>query len=370
MKTFTEKQNEILQTQTAEILDNIADGQSIRDILARIYVENLDEKTMKQGEIMADAILQGIKDFDADYREAQENLDHFIKRFQDEVDADKSCVERCNYWLKMGAAISAATKAMGEDNADREQILYEIEDLAVSDEEATPEREKEFRELAMEAIKNSGVMLFALTEQAHALEEMTADEAAGMLIDLGNKEIEYRAIVAMLAYTKIKNGEFEDVPVEMTAAQVAAVVCAEIEQSRIMDAVGKGNLAVDIASYLLGVLGVVVLIKIAIVVTGAALDLVAGMFGVILTIPACLMVVAGICWLMMKAADAWFEESKYIVETTCLVIKNVIKGIRIIADYVIERVIPAIIEKAKEVYSKLRKHRVKDVKVTAPVMAD
>ena len=36
--------------------------------------------------------------------------------------------------------------------------------------------------------------------------------------------MEYRAVAAMIAYTKIKKGEFENVPVEMTAAQVACIV--------------------------------------------------------------------------------------------------------------------------------------------------
>lgn len=361
MMTFTKEQNGTLQAQAKDILSKVAEGENTRDIIARIYVENLDEKTMKQGQIMADAILGSVKKFDADYKDAQEDLDRFIKKFQDEVDEGKSCVERCNYWLKMSAAISAATVAMSDEGADRDQILHEIESMEVSEEEATPEREKELRLQAMEAIKNSGVMLGALAEQAKALEEMsTADEAAGMLIDLGNKEIEYRAIVAMLAYTKIKNGEFENIPVEMTAAQVATVVCAEIEQTKIMEAVGKGNIAVDVASALLSILGVIVLVKVGIALVAVGAHFATTCFGAILAIPACLMVVVGVCTLICKGMAVWIETSKNFVKKAAVVIKTVIKGIKMVASYISEKVIPAIVEKAKNIYSSVKSRFVKE----------
>lgn len=355
MTTFTKEQNDILAAQATEILKNISEGQTTRDIIARIYVESLEDKTLKQGQIMADSILKSVKDFDADYKEAQENLDRYLKKFQDKIDEGKTCVERCNYWLKLSAAISSATVAMGEDGADREQILQEIEDLEISESEATPEREKELREQAMEAIKNSGVMLGALAEQAATLEEMaTADEAAGMLIDLGNKEIEYRAIVAMLAYTKVKNGEFDNIPVEMTAAQVTALVCAQIEQAKIMEAVGKGDLAVDIASGLLSILGIVVLGTIAYGVVEVGAAVISAMFGTILAIPAGLMLIAGVLRAMFKASDLWDKDSRKIVKGVAIVIKTVVKGLRMVVSYTKDSIVPKAVAVCKAVRDKVK----------------
>ncbi len=350
MTTSTKEQNELLAAQAAEILKNISEGQTTRDIIARIYVESLEDKTLKQGQIMADSILKSVKDFDADYKEAQENLDRYLKKFQDKIDEGKTCVERCNYWLKLSAAISSATVAMGEDGADREQILQEIENLEISESEATPEREKELREQAMEAIKNSGVMLGALAEQAAELEAMeNADEAAGLLIDLGNKEIEYRAIVAMLAYTKVKNGEFDNIPVEMTAAQVATLVCAEIEQAKIMEAVGKGDLAVDIASGLLSILGVVVLSVFTYSILTIGIGVTLNVFNLIFAIPLCMMLIAGVLRAFNKASDAWEKDSSIIVKGTIVVIKYVVFGIKAIWTYIVEKIVPGVIEKAMHV---------------------
>ena len=350
MTTFTKEQNDILAAQAAEILKNISEGQPTRDIIARIYVESLEDKTLKQGQIMADFIFKSVKDFEADYKDAQENLDRYLKKFQDKIDEGKTCVERCNYWLKLSAAISSATVAMGEDGADREQILQEIEDMEISESEATPEREKELREQAMEAIKNSGVMLGALAEQAARLEEMeSADEAAGLLIDLGNMEIEYSAIVAMLAYTKVKNGEFDNIPVEMTAAQVTALVCAQIEQTKIMEAVGKGDLAVDIASGLLSILGVVVLSLFIYSVLAIGIGVSLSVFKLIFAIPVCLMLVAGVLRMFSKAADCWVQDSGRIVKGPVAGLRFVTSGITAIAAYILKKVTPFVVEKVMNI---------------------
>lgn len=369
MTTFTKEQMDILTSQANEIMKEISEGKTTRDIMVQIYVDNLDDKTQKQGQIMADSILKSVKEFDANYDEAQKDIDRFIKKFQDKIDQDKTCVERCNYWLKLTAAITAATVATGEENTDMEKILEQIETMEISESEATPKREKELREQALEAIKNSGVMLGTLTEQAEELEKMeTAEEAVGLLIDLRNKEIEYRGIVSMLAYTKIKNGEFDNVPVEMTAVQVATLVCAEIEQAKIMEAVGKGNLAVDIASGLLTILGAVVLVVVATEVAGTGVGIITVVFGTILAIPATLMLFAGILRGTLKAIDLWEKDSKKIVKGVAVAVKAVIKGLRMVAAFVMNKVIPKIVETCKSIKDKVMNvHSEEEVKTEVVV---
>ena len=355
MTTFTSEQNEILKAQATEIFEKLEKGESVRDILAQIYVDNLDDKTKKQGQIMADSILESVKAFDADYQEAQEDLDRFIRKFQDKMDADKTCEERCNYWLKFGAAVSAAAAAMQEDDTDPEKIRQEIEQLEVPFEEATLEREKELRDQAMEAIKNSGILLGTIASQAKTLAEMdSADDAAGILIDLGNQELEYRAIVAMLAYTKIKNGEFENVPVEMTAAQVTTLVCAQIEQAKIMEAVGNGELAVDIASGILTILGIIVLTKIALTVGFAGIDVLIFIFSPVLVIPACLMFIAGLLRAMSKAYELWEEDSRKLVKGVSKPVRAVIDGCEMLASYVAEQILPKVVTTGKAILKKMK----------------
>lgn len=354
MSTFTKEQSDALKAEALEILKNLDEGQNVRDVMAQIYVNNLEEKTLKQGELMADGILQSVKNFDANYQEAQENLDLFIARFQREANAGKSCVERCNYWLNLGAAVSAATAALSEDGADRDALLRELEGLSVSEEEATPEREAELRRQAAVAIRNSGVLLGTLAEQAKALAEMDdAEEAAELLIDFGGHEVEYRAVAAMLAYTKIKNGTFEVIPVDMTAAQVTAAVCAEAEQTRIMEAVGKGDLAVDVAVGLLSVLGVVLLTALALEIGILGIIAATEIFAAWAAIPACVMIASGVLCLYSKAIGAWIKDCEETKRCVMAGVRWVTEGMWAVVNFAREKVIPKIVRTASGIREKL-----------------
>jgi len=264
-------------------------------------------------------------------------------------------VERCNYWQKLAAAVSAANLAMNDGEADREKILQEIEALTVSEEDATPELERELREKAAEALCNSGVMLSGLLEQAKEIEKLEqADEAAGLLIDLGNKELGYREIVSMLAYTKIKNGEFDNMPADMTAGQVATVVCAAIEQTRIQEAVGNGSIGIEIATGLLMILGTIVLVHFALLAAGVGIVFAAAMFGTILTIPACILVIAGTLHIFKKALDVWLEDSGKIIKATVAVAKYIAKGAVAVWHYAKEKVWPKLVSISKAVLASVR----------------
>lgn len=352
--TFTKEQTGAIQAKASELMRSVAQGRSARDVMAQLYVSSLEEKTMQQGELMADKILQSVKDFDADYQAAQEDLDGFVEAFQNKMDEGRTCVERCNYWLKLGAAISAA--AMGQEAGSREEIIRTIEGMSVSEEEATPQREAELRESAAQAIKNSGILLGTLAEQAKALEELdSAEQAAGLLLDLGGQEFEYRAVVAMAAYTMVKNGELEGVPVDMTAAQVTAAVCAEMEAARIAQAVEKGSLAVDVAAMLLGILGSVVLmiyvaLPAAIIVTQAILT----MFIPILAIPLCILAVAGIIHLYNKVVDECVQGSKEMLNDAIAGARAVAKGMKAVGAFAMDRVLPKVVETAKGIWEKLK----------------
>lgn len=359
MTNFTNEQTKDLMAQAKTIMDSIAEGESVRNIMADLYVKNLDDKTIQQGQVMADAILEAVKNFDAGYKEAQEDLDGYIKKFQKKVDEGKTCVERCNYWMRLAAAIAAANEAMDKDGADRQAILQEIENLSVSEEEANEALEKELREKARDVLKDSGILLTGLMAQGKDLQQMAnADETAGLLIDLGNDEIEYRAIIAMLAYTKVKTGELENIPVDMTAAQVANLVCAQVEHTRILEGVGNGTIPMAVAEVLLNVLGIAVLAVLALAVTSVAIPLATGAFwilgGALLAIPAMLVTVALILRGFDSAMDAWLEDSKKIIKKVSAAIKWVVKGITAVVEYIKDNVLPVIQEKAKQLLQQLR----------------
>ena len=197
-------------------------------------------------------------------------------------------------------------------------------------------------------------MLGALAAQAEELEGVSPDEAAEMLLVFGNQEMEYRAVAAMIAYTKIKKGEFENVPVEMTAAQVACIVCAEVEQTRIAEAVGKGSLAVDVAAALLNALGAVVIAAFAISLAAAGLEFVLNLFPLILAVPGCMVVGALVTHGVCRAWKLWKKDSRRIAEGTAAAVRFVLDGIKAILSFAAGTLIPGIVKKAEEIYARVR----------------
>lgn len=353
MTMFKKEQYESLTAETKQILEDLGEGKSARDVMAQIYVDNLEDKTLKQGELMADGILRSVKNFDAGYQAAQEDLDRFLEEFQQKACEGKSCVERCNYWLKLAAAIAAANDAL-EDGADQESALQKLEGLDVPEDQATPEREAQLRDAAMEAMRNSGILLGTLMRQDAVLDELdSAKDAASLLIGLSSQETEFRAVAAMLAYTKIKNGSFEGMPADITAEQVTAMVCAGVEQARILEAVGDGSMAVDIATALLFLLGAVLLAALAMAVAAGAI-LVAGEFlNILFLIPAVMMIAGGILWLFGKAAGAWMTECRLVVTPVAAAVRLIIKGGAAVAGFVRGTVLPAAVRTAGRIREKL-----------------
>ena len=361
MTKFTKKQYESLVAEGKKIMENLDEGQNVRDIMAQIYVDNLEDKTLAQGELMADSILQNVGDFDESYQAAQENLDRFLEDFQQKADEGKSCVERCNYWLKLAAAVTATQDALEED-ADREDLLRKLEELSVSEEEATPDREAELRDAAADAIKNSHLLLSAIIEQNDLLEELdSAKDAAGILIDFCDHEIEYRAVVAMLAYTKIKNGTFEGLPADITAEQVTAIVCTAIEEAHILDEVGKGKMSVDVATVLLGVLGATLLVTLA--VASGAIVVITGIAGVLLDVCAGIVVVFVLLGLFAEGIQALKFVGTVIAGLAS-------KGAAAVTEFVRGTILPHLIEATRTVLKKLTALSSDDEKQTVEVAAE
>lgn len=355
MKTFTDEQINSLMEQAKAMLDGIGEGQPVRDIMARHYVDNLDDKTLDQGLVMADAMLDAVKDFDIDYRRAVEDMDGFIRRFQKTADQGKTCVERCNYWLRLAGAVTAAAQVLSDSEADRNQILSQLDSLKVSEEEATPQLEEELRRKARDAMKESGILLTGIVANADVLEQVECpEETAGLLIDLGNQEIEYRAMVAMLAYTHVKTGQMENMPVDMTAVQLTHLVCSQVEYIRILNAVGK-DYTMEVAEMLLYALGLVVLVKVFTPLLFVTIHLATGMFGTLLLIPAMMMTVGLYLYAFDKAQEAWREECGRIIRASTVAAGYISEAARHLVNYVRVSVLPGIHQTVKSIFKTIIK---------------
>ncbi len=360
MRSFSKEQIKKLDEQAKEIFREVTEGKSLSDILAQIYVDNLDDKTQHQGAVMAEAILTSIQNFDSDFESAKANLSRYVEQFINKVCENKTPVERCNYLLKLSTAVGSAQSVMvaqiEEQKKEIEELMARVEEATVLEEEATEALEAELREKVIEALLGSSVMLSALMQQKEQLEEMkNAEETARLLIDMGSEEVDYRAITAMLAYVNIKNGTFEDMPPEMTADQVATLVCAHSEQTHILQAVESGNMAVDIATTVLRVLGIVVIARMCLGATLIGIAVCVSAFGWILTIPAFLVLLTALAYSLEKAVTVWNKGAHHIIHIVTTGVDLWISAATRILAFGKEKVLPMISEAAKKLLSGIKK---------------
>lgn len=345
MNTFTQEQMTSITEEAKKIFESCAEGKTSIEIMSEIYVNNLNGKTKAQGDVMAEVMLDRVKEFDNDFKAAQENPEGYISSFIAKANENKSLEERCTYWLQFNETISAVIES--ENNAISPEKLQEIENMKVSAEDANENFAAELENTAKELIANSCIMLTDLPDFCENLERLSnGNKSATMLIDLENKNVDLRAVLSMVVYTRIKNGEFDMFPADITPEQVTTLVCAEVERIRIANNVANGILSVETATTLLAILG-------TLVITGFILfsiwtfyftfmGLLALIPMIMVVIPATLIAIVGIFDIVYKCTDVVVS----IVTTT---VKAVTNGIKSIYDYAVNTVIPKAVEKTKAV---------------------
>lgn len=333
MFSLTEEQRKQFMEQAGVIMENAAGGMSAREIMAGIYAENVEGKTVEEGEAVADKILEAVKSFDIDYGEAKKDEAAFIRKFQFRVGGNKSTAESCTYWLKFIAALSAI-------NSETEIDMDYIEGLSVSEEEATEEYENQLTDEAGKLLMDNGIMLSGLVEYAKNAEVLAdGDSAAELLISFGENEFDFRGVAAMLVYSKIQSGEIKNVPEFITPEQAAAITCAEVEREKIFAGIYKGNIAENAAATALKVLGYVVIIH----CTSAVLA-VSG-FEVI----ASMLISLGVVSIL---EELFPNVPKKIARTGSLVVSDVVYGARKVARCVKKDILPDIKSKAAKAQEK------------------
>lgn len=356
MLELRKEQKELLMEQTRLMLDRAEEGMSTRDIMAHIYVEGLDGKTLEQGRMMADAIIESVAVFDSQYVQAQGNMGDWLENSLKEMVKDMTASERCACWTKIAAAVTAADMALENGGTiDRKKILDEIEDIVITEEQATAELEQELFEKAKAAIENSNVMLAALAAQEETIEQIeSSNAAAGLLLDLGSREVNFRAIASMIAYTNVKNGTFENIPVDMKLEQITTLVCAEIEQLRILSAVEDGRMPLETAKLLLSILGVMAILSLLPTAIGINIIVVSSLTSGVAAIP---VGIAGTLLIFQGMKDAfewWKKQADRMVESNAAEIRQVSRGTKKLLSYLRETAIPNLKQRVHEALVWLR----------------
>lgn len=342
MIKLTKEQQERIMEQTRSALDRAEAGMCTRDIMAHIYMEGLENKTLEQGRMMADAILESVAAFDSQYSKAKDDLDGWLDESLAALVADMTPAEKCTCWLKIAAAVTAANSAMEAGGSfDRNEILASIEEMTVSEEQATTELEAELYTQAKAAIESSNVMPAALAAQDEVLEAISsADDAAGLLLDLGSREIDFRAIASMNAYVNIKNGTFENIPVDMKLEQVTTLVCTEVEQMRILAGVETGKMPLETAKLLLSILGTVAIICLLPTVLEFGLLLTVSLTSGLAMIPVGAAVLLLMLYGMSEAFDWWNRQADRIAENASVQIQQISRGTKKMMAYLQDTILP------------------------------
>lgn len=356
MLELRKEQKELLMEQTRLMLDRAEEGMSTRDIMAHIYVEGLDGKTLGQGRMMADAIMESVATFDSQYAQAQGNMNDWLEDSLKELVKDMTASEKCACWMKIAAAVTAADEALENGGTiDQKKILDEIEDVVITDEQATAELEQELFEKAKAAIENSNVMLAALAAQEETMDQIeSSDAAAGLLLDLGSREVNFRAVASMIAYTNVKNGTFENIPVDMKLEQITTLVCTEIEQLRIVSAVEEGKMSLETAKLLLSILGAMAILCLLPTAIGINIAVVSSLTSGLASIP---VGIAGTLLIFQGMKDAfewWNKQADRMVESNAVEIQQASRGTKKLLSYLRETAIPNLKQRVHDALAWLR----------------
>lgn len=264
-KTLTNFQIEELRQQAEAILNDIDKGEELSDILAKIYINSLPDKSNMQGYLMASAAIESIKSFENDFNKALKNPDYVIEKKLNELAADKSTKERCDLWMNITQIVEKTTDVIRysdiADDGIKKEKFADIEQADVSEQEATAEYEAELFNKAKETVKASGIIFSEIFNSFDVINTSeTADDAVNFLLDIGIKEIDMRAIMTMLVYTNIKKNKYDKIPADITIDQVATLVCVEYETIKIAEALDEGTMSEKVAEAILDVLGSLVII--------------------------------------------------------------------------------------------------------------
>lgn len=346
MVNFTQEQKNVLMEQAQSFLQQSQEGKNAREIMAQIYVDGLDNKTLDQGFVMADAILESVNAFDSDYAQAKDDLDRWLDKMLKELVVDKTAAQRCTLWLRMAATVNGITAQNhhGISEEEKRKILDQVNTLSIEEEEATVEMESQLYQEAKQALKNSGVMVSALISQQDALQElMEIEDEATVLLELGSREIDFRAIASMIAYVNVKNGTFDNVPVDMRLDQITTMVCAGLEQIRILDAVSKGKLPLEVAAMLLKILGLVCAVKLCVGMSIMTVGVVSAMELGILMLPASMLMSLSIGYILCQGLNQWYQVSDRLVTWAEVPVQKMADAVQNVIHYTRENIVPNLV---------------------------
>ena len=363
MKTVNKEHYTEMKKRADAILNQKAEGMAAREIMAHIYVDGLQDKTMEQGLVMADRALEAIVDFNRTYAEAVKQKDKAFEKLLEGILEGKSLTERCNILSALYAGARAANARMeGEDREVCDEILFEADEEPVTEDEATEELAQELKEKVLEAFQNTSILSRGMLRQADQVEELIAGQGISqMVVQIGEEEAEYEGILAMIAYVESKTADIKELPPDISIEETACIVAATIAQEQIIRRYTAGEIAMNAAVALLDILGFVLLLKLAAKLFVLGVSMATSLCGMIIAIPAVVFVGLAIMGVFGEAVKAWNGGARAAVNLTVSAVKlgagQADDAMRKVGEFVNNTAAPAaadIIDQVKELFKTIK----------------
>ncbi len=363
MKTVNKEHYTEMKKRADAILNQKAEGMAAREIMAHIYVDGLQDKTMEQGLVMADRALEAIVDFNRTYAEAVKQKDKAFEKLLEGILEGKSLTERCNILSALYAGARAANARMeGEDREVCDEILFEADEEPVTEDEATEELAQELKEKVLEAFQNTSILSRGMLRQADQVEELIAGQGISqMVVQIGEEEAEYEGILAMIAYVESKTADIKELPPDISIEETACIVAATIAQEQIIRRYTAGEIAMNAAVALLDILGFVLLLKLAAKLFVLGVSMATSLCGMIIAIPAVVFVGLAIMGVFGEAVKAWNGGARAAVNLTVSAVKlgagQTDDAMRKVGEFVNNTAAPAaadIIDEVKQLFKTIK----------------
>ena len=342
MNHITKKQLAQLGSEAEVLLTSLAGKKSIDDILADIYESGIEGATNLQGLTAAARVIYEVKSFDLDLSEAAEDPDIWPERFLWRLSRGLDLKERCNLWAAVANACYVVVLKGGKNDeeagcAAKEFAWYEV----------SGELESQLKSQAKKALQKSGLMMAVVSEQIDVLETIdNAYEEKQLLLYYMDREVEFRAAAAMLAYVKIKNGVFKNISSEITLPQTAALVCAATEHVRVNAAVGKGKLPKERAAEILTFIGMYVLGAFLVNLAADGFEALLPYLGIVRSAAGVLAVILPLFYLLAAAYEKIEEGCRHILDFACAALGDAVCGAKEMFKYMKEKTGAAAEDKA------------------------
>ncbi len=363
MKTVNKEHYTEMKKRADAILNQKAEGMAAREIMAHIYVDGLQDKTMEQGLVMADRALEAIVDFNRTYAEAVKQKDKAFEKLLEGILEGKSLTERCNILSALYAGARAANARMeGEDREVCDEILFEADEEPVTEDEATEELAQELKEKVLEAFQSTSILSRGMLRQADQVEELIAGQGISqMVVQIGEEEAEYEGILAMIAYVESKTADIKELPPDISIEETACIVAATIAQEQIIRRYTAGEIAMNAAVALLDILGFVLLLKLAAKLFVLGVSMATSLCGMIIAIPAVVFVGLAIMGVFGEAVKAWNGGARAAVNLTVSAVKlgagQADDAMRKVGEFVNNTAAPAaadIIDEVKQLFKTIK----------------